>query len=401
MENAYIYDTIRTVRGKGSGKGSLHHLSPLYLTSFLVNHLKNKHHLDLDLVDDLILGCVTQLGEQGGNIAKAVTLDVGHGFHLPGYTVNRFCASGLDAMCQAMFSINSGINNLVLAGGVESMSRVKIGLDEGAMFADSIFTEKHVLLSQGMSADLIATLNGYTRAELDKYAMESQRRASEAEAKGQFISRIPVLNPDGTIALDKDEIIRDSMSMERLRELKPAFGYHPNYDNLAKAAIKKYTGVSKIEPLHHAGNSCAVADGSALSLIGNKAVGQKIGLAPIARIKTVAIQGSDPTLMLAGPGPASLKALKKAGMNVSDLDLLEINEAFSSVVLNCMETLKVDHSIVNINGGAISLGHPLGATGCMLVGSLIDSLLKSNKETGMVTLCMGGGMGMSVIIELV
>jgi acetyl-CoA C-acetyltransferase len=399
MEEAYIYDIVRTVRGKGSGKGSLHHLNSVYLSSFLVKNLKAKHHLDIDLVDDLILGCVTQIDEQGGNIAKAVSLDIGHGFSLPGYTVNRFCASGLDAMCQAVNSIKAGANQLVLAGGVESMSRVKIGIDGGAMFADEAFIREHILLSQGMSADLIATLNRYNRDELDAYALESQRRAHEAELRANFPSRIPVVNPDGSVALDRDEITRGTMTMERLGELKAAFSYHPDYEELLGRVKAKYSDVDQIQHLHHAGNSCAVADGAALSLIGNAEMGKKMGIKPVAKIKSMAIAGSDPTLMLTGPGPASLKALKMAGMSSRDIDLFEINEAFSAVVLRCMETLKVDHSVVNVNGGAIALGHPLGATGCMLVGSLLDSMVELDKETGLVTLCMGGGMGMGVVIE--
>jgi acetyl-CoA C-acetyltransferase len=398
---AYVYDIARTVRGKGSGKGALHSTSPTQLVSFLLEHIRKKNNLDMRMVDDLILGCVTPIGEQGGNIAKAVAIASGYGDFLPGITINRFCSSGLDAMYQAASLVNSGFNDLVLAGGIESMSRVKIGTDGGIMFSDDEFCKKHGLVPQGIAADLIATKYGYTREALDEYALESQRRAHHAEVTGRFTSRINVTNPDGIMLLDHDESIRAGMSMNRLSELKPAFSYHENYSSVLETIIKKFPEIKEINHLHHAGNSCAVVDGAALSLIGSKEAGQKLGLKPIAEIKTVAICGSDPTLMLTGPGHASLKALSALGMTTKDIDLFEINEAFSSVVLRGMEMLDIDHSIVNVNGGAIAMGHPLGATGCMLAGTLLDELQLSGKARGLVTLCMGGGMGMAAIFERV
>jgi acetyl-CoA C-acetyltransferase len=398
---AYVYDIARTVRGKGSGKGALHSTSPTQLVSFLLEYIRKKNNLDMRMVDDLILGCVTPIGEQGGNIAKAVAIASGYGDFLPGITINRFCSSGLDAMYQAASLVNSGFNDLVLAGGIESMSRVKIGTDGGIMFSDDEFCKKHGLVPQGIAADLIATKYGYTREALDEYALESQRRAHHAEVTGRFTSRINVTNPDGIMLLDHDESIRAGMSMNRLSELKPAFSYHENYSSVLETIIKKFPEIKEINHLHHAGNSCAVVDGAALSLIGSKEAGQKLGLKPIAEIKTVAICGSDPTLMLTGPGHASLKALSALGMTTKDIDLFEINEAFSSVVLRGMEMLDIDHSIVNVNGGAIAMGHPLGATGCMLAGTLLDELQLSGKARGLVTLCMGGGMGMAAIFERV
>jgi acetyl-CoA C-acetyltransferase len=396
---AYIYDIVRTVRGKGSGKGSLHTVPPVYLVSFLLKHLQEKHQLNMELVDDLILGCVTPVGEQGGNIAKAVALESGYGTHLPGITVNRFCSSGLDAIAQAAAFVKAGYNNLVLAGGVESMSRIKIGTDGGIMFTDKEFISAHQLIPQGIAADLIATTYNYSREELDIYAAESQRRAHNAEVTGRFTSRINIMDSRGDLLLDHDESIRPAITAESLGELKPAFAYHENYGRLLEMIIQKYPGLQKVDHLHHAGNSCAVVDGAALALVGNKEIGQLLGIKPIARIRSVAVAGSDPTMMLTGPGPASLKAIAMAGMKKSDIDLYEINEAFAAVVIRCMEITGADHSIINVNGGAIAMGHPLGATGCMLAGTLLDELQRRDKECGLVTLCMGGGMGMAAVFE--
>jgi len=399
--DAYIYDIVRTVRGKGSVKGALHNLTSVFLASYLLKHLQKKHNLDVNLIDDLIIGCVTPIDEQGGNIAKAISFESGYGDHLPGITINRFCSSGLDAICQASSMIKAGYNNLIVAGGVESMSRVKIGSDGGLMFADNNFIRDHSLLPQGLAADLIATFYDYSRKQLDEYAAESQRRAYQAEISNYFTSRISVTNQDNTLLLDKDESIRPHITFDRLAEIKPAFAYHENYDLFVKIITEKFPQISNLKHLHHAGNSCAVVDGAALSIIGNKSIGDAIDIKPMARIKAIAISNSDPTLMLTGPGYATLKAMKMAKMNKNDIDLYEINEAFASVVLRCMEIIDIDHSKVNVNGGAIAMGHPLGATGCILTGILLDELIRRDKQCGLVTLCMGGGMGMAAIFERV
>ncbi len=399
--DSYIYDCVRTVRGKGSVKGSLHSLTSVYLASYLFKHLQKKHNLDAKLIDDLIIGCVTPINEQGGNVAKAISFESGYGDQLPGITINRFCSSGLDAICQASSMIKAGYNELIIAGGVESMSRVKIGSDGGLMFEDKQFIHDHSLLPQGLAADLIATFYDYSREQLDEYAAESQRRAYQAEISNYFSSRISVTDINNILLLDRDESIRPHITFDKLAEIKPAFSNYENYDLFIKVIREKFPQIGSVKHLHHAGNSCAVVDAAALSIVGNKSVGAALSIKPIAKIKAIAISNSDPTLMLTGPGYAALKALKMAKMNKSDIDLYEINEAFAAVVLRSMEIIDIDHAIVNVNGGAIAMGHPLGATGCILTGVLLDELIRRDKQCGLVTLCMGGGMGMAAIFERV
>lgn len=395
---AYIYDAVRTPRGIGKKSGSLAQVSPVQLTVTLLNALKTRNNLDTSLVEDVVLGCVTQAGEQGGNIAKVAAQIADYGDHLAAVSLNRYCASGLEAVNQAAARVRSGWSDLIIAGGVESMSRVPMGIDGSAwvMEPEAAFGK---FVPQGISADLIATKYGYSRKDLDAFALVSQQRATEARAAGRFDkSIIPVTDVNGFEHLAQDEYIRPNTTMEGLQGLKPAFQKMGEmlFD---QTALDHYVAVESINHVHHAGNSSGIVDGAALMLIGTKEVGEKLGLKPRAKIKMGSIIGSEPLIMLEGPTPATQKALRKANMQASDIDLWEINEAFAVVPLRLMENMKVDHSKVNVNGGAIAMGHPLGATGCMILGTALDELERQDKQTALATLCVGGGMGIATIIE--
>ncbi len=395
---AYIYDSVRTPRGIGKKTGALSQVSPVQLVTTLLKALKERNGLDTALVEDLILGCVTQAGEQGGNIAKVAAQCSNYGDHLSALSINRYCASGLEAINQAAAMVKSGWSSLIIAGGVESMSRVPMGIDGSAwvMEPDAAFGK---FVPQGISADLIATKFGYSRNDVDSFAVASQQRATQAQKNGYFDkSLIPVTDINGLVQLAKDEYIRSNTTIQTLASLNPSFEQMGEmlFD---QTAIDKYLEIEKINHVHHAGNSSGLVDGAALMLIGNKEIGEKLGLKPRAVIKMGAVLGTEPLIMLEGPIPATLKALRNAKMTVSDIDLFEVNEAFAVVPLRFMEQLKIDHSKVNVNGGAIAMGHPLGATGCMILGTALDELERQNKSTALATLCVGGGMGIATIIE--
>ena len=395
---AYIYDSVRTPRGIGKNTGALSQVSPVQLVTTLLKALKERNNLDTALVEDLILGCVTQAGEQGGNIAKVAAQCSNYGDHLSALSINRYCASGLEAINQAAAMVKSGWSNLIIAGGVESMSRVPMGIDGSAwvMEPDAAFGK---FVPQGISADLIATKFGYSRNDVDRFAVTSQQRATQAQNNGYFDkSIIPVTDINGFVHLATDEYIRSNTTLQTLSNLNPSFEQMGEllFD---QTAIDKYVAVEKINHVHHAGNSSGLVDGAALMLIGNKEIGEKLGLKPRAVIKMGAVLGTEPLIMLEGPIPATIKALRNAKMTISDIDLFEVNEAFAVVPLRFMDQLNIDHSRVNVNGGAIAMGHPLGATGCMILGTALDELERQNKTTALATLCVGGGMGIATIIE--
>jgi len=398
---AYIYDALRTVRGKGNKKGSLNTVTPTHLVTLCLKELRNKHQFDPTLVEDVILGCVTQVMDQGANIAKTAAQQSGYGDHLCGVTLNRFCGSGLESINQAAAYVKSGFSDLLIAGGVESMSRVKMGSDGGALMMDPAVALPGHAIPQGISADLIASKYGYSRADVDAFAVESQKRAAAAEADGRFISRINVTDVNGIIMLNKDENIRVGTTADTLASLQPSFAMMGQMAGFDDVALDRYPEVEFIDHVHHAGNSSAIVDGASLALVGSEAAGEKMGLKPRAKIRSVAVMGTDPTIMLTGIAPATRKALKKAGMEASDIDLFEINEAFAVVPLRAMDDVGIPHDKVNVNGGAIALGHPLGSTGCMLMGTVLDELERQGKSTGLVTLCIGGGMGIATIVERV
>lgn len=398
---AYIYDAVRTVRGKGNKRGALNSITPVELATQVLKSLKERNEqLDTKQVEDVILGCVAQVKDQGVNIAKFAAQNSGYGEHLCGVTLNRFCGSGLEAINQAGAYVRAGFSNMLVAGGVESMSRVPMGSDGGGFLMDPVGINDK-LVPQGISADLIASKYGYSRADVDKFAYTSQMRAAQAEADNKFDSRIAVKDINGLDVLATDEIIRPSTTVQTLAGLQPSFAMMGEMGGFDAVAIDKYPEIEEIQHVHHAGNSSAIVDGAAVTLVGNKATGEAMGLKPRFKIRAAAVLGTDPTIMLIGPAPASKKALKQAGMNVSDIDLFEVNEAFAAVPMYFMEQMGVDHSVVNVNGGAIALGHPLGATGCMLTGTLMDELERRDLNTGLITLCIGGGMGIATIIERV
>ncbi|MEL6589805.1 MAG: acetyl-CoA C-acetyltransferase [Bacteroidota bacterium] len=400
--DAFIYDAIRTVRGKGNKKGALMGITPTELATQVMVELKDRHDLDTTLVEDVILGCVGQVMDQAANIAKTAAQSSGYGDHLCGVSLNRFCGSGLESINQAAAYVKSGFRELIVAGGVESMSRVKMGSDGGGMFIDPAVAIPGHIVPQGISADLIATRYGFSRDTVDEYAYQSQMRASEAEKEGRFNgSRISVKDVNGLNVLATDENIRPKTTKEGLGQLNPSFAMMGSMAGYDAIAIDRYPDVEEIEHVHHAGNSSAIVDGAAIALVGTKAAGEAMGLKPRFRIRAAAIHGTDPTIMLVGPAPASRKALKQAGMEKEDIDLFEVNEAFASVPLRFMQDLGVPHDKVNVNGGAIAMGHPLGATGCMLTSTLMDELERRDLNTGLITLCIGGGMGIASIIERV
>jgi len=397
---AYIYDIVRTPRGRGNDKGALIGHTPTYLLTQLLDGLRTRNGLDTKFVEEIILGCVTQTMEQGANIAKTAAQHSGYGDHVTGVTLNRFCGSGLEAINQAAAYIASGCSELILAGGVESMSRVPMGADGGAVAYDPAVAMRGHFIPQGVSADLIASKYGYSRADVDAFAVISQQRAAKAQANGFFNkSLLPIYDINGLLVLDRDENVRGETSSESLGKLKPAFATIGEMGGFDAVAIDKYPEVEQINHVHHAGNSSAIVDGAALAMIGSKAMGERLGLRPRARIRSLATCGTEPTIMLLGPAPSARKALAKAGMTAADIDLFEVNEAFAAVVMRFMEDLGVSHDKVNVNGGAIALGHPLGATGCMITATLLDELERRDLSTGLATLCIGGGMGIATIIE--
>ncbi|MBW8844060.1 MAG: acetyl-CoA C-acetyltransferase [Burkholderiales bacterium] len=400
MFDAYLYDHCRTPRGKGKAEGSLHAATPIWLVRTLLQALRERTHLDTALVDDIVLGCVTPIGEQGGDIARTAVLDAGWAQSVAGVTQSRFCASGLESVNLAAAKVASGFERLVVAGGVESMSRVAMGSDGGAWMLDERVVNAIGFVPQGISADLIATLEGFTREALDSWAARSHQRAASARAEGRFDrALVPVRDEAGTLLLAEDETIRPQTTAETLAALNPSFvKLGAKFDPLA---LRNYPQAAAIEHRHHAGNSSGIVDGAALVLVGSRAGGEAAGLKPRARIRAAAVVGSEPTIMLTGTTPACLKALKQAGMRAEDIDLWEINEAFAAVPLKTMRDLGLDGERVNVNGGAIALGHPLGATGAMLLGTLLDELERRDLQTGAVTLCVGGGMGIATIIERV
>jgi acetyl-CoA C-acetyltransferase len=397
---AYIYDAVRTPRGRGKSDGSLHEIQPVDLLATVLKAIKNRNDLDTSYIDDVIMGCVSPIGEQGADIARTAVLAAGYAQSVAGVQVNRFCSSGLEAINMAAAYVMSGQVDMLVAGGVESMSRVPMGSDGGALMMNPQIISHHKIVPQGISADLIATKYGYSRNDIDTFAVESVRRAVVAQAANRYKSVVPVKDEIGLTVLDRDEGIRPDTTLESLGKLKPAFEMMGSM-GLDALALMKYNELVNINHVHHAGNSSQLTDGAGALLIGTKAMGEKLGLKPRAKIKAFAIVGSEPTIMLTGPVPATEKILRKAGMNIGDIDLFEVNEAFAAVPMLFMEHFGVDHSKVNVNGGAIALGHPLGATGAILSSTLIDELERSNKSTGLVTLCIGGGMGIATIFERV
>jgi acetyl-CoA C-acetyltransferase len=403
MAHAYIYDHVRTPRGKGKKDGSLHQASPVWLLRTLLQALQQRQQLDTALVDDLVLGCVTPVGEQGADIARTAVLDAEWAQSVAGVTQSRFCASGLESVNLAAAKVASGYEDLVVGGGVESMSRWPMGSDGGAWFMDPRINQKLGFVPQGVGADLIATLEGWHRADVDAFALQSHRRAAAARAAGHFArSVVPVHDIAGLLMLDRDETIRpivdERASSDAMAKLEPSFAMMGSM-GFDATALRKYTTVERIEHMHHAGNSSGIVDGAALMLVGSEAGGAKAGLKPRARIRAAAVIGSEPTIMLTGPTPACRKALAKAGMAASDIDLWEINEAFAVVPMKTARDLGVSLDRVNVNGGAIAMGHPLGATGCIILGTLLDELERRDLSTGCATLCVGGGMGIATIIE--
>jgi acetyl-CoA C-acetyltransferase len=400
---AFVFDAIRTPRGKGKVNGTLHATKPVDLVVGLVHEmLVRNDRLDPTGIDDVVLGCVSPLRDQGGNIAKAAALKAGLPHTVAGVQLNRFCASGLEAVNIAAQKVASGWEDLVLAGGVESMSRVPIGSDGGAWKDDPETNYDTSFVPQGVGADLIATIEGFSREDVDAYAAGSQERAARAWDEGRFgTSVVPVEDLNGTVVLDHDEFIRRGTTVESLGQLRPSFEAMGRDGGFDAVALQKYHWIEKIDHVHHAGNSSGIVDGASLVAVGNESAGHRHGLTPRARILATAVSGADPTIMLTGPAPASRKALAKAGLGIEDIDLIEINEAFAAVVLRFMRDMDLDTDNVNVNGGAIAMGHPLGATGGMILGTLIDELHRTGGRHGLATLCVGGGMGIATVVEAI
>ncbi|MGW1838827.1 acetyl-CoA C-acetyltransferase [Streptomyces sp. NPDC002067] len=398
---AYVYDAIRTPRGRGKANGALHGTKPVDLVVGLIHELRRRFPgLDPAAIDDIVLGVVSPIGDQGSDIAKIAAIAAGLPDTVAGVQENRFCASGLEAVNLAAAKVRSGWEDLVLAGGVESMSRVPMASDGGAWHLDPMTNFETNFVPQGVGADLIATLGGFTRHDVDTFAARSQERAAQAWKEGRFDrSVVPVRDRNGLVVLDRDEHIRPGTTAESLAGLKPSFATIGEAGGFDAVALQKYHWVEKIDHVHHAGNSSGIVDGSALVAIGNAAVGERHGLTPRARIAAAAVSGADPTIMLTGPAPAARKALTKAGLTIDDIDLVEINEAFAAVVLRFAQDMELPLDKINVNGGAIAMGHPLGATGAMLVGTLVDELERQDKRYGLATLCVGGGMGIATVIE--
>ncbi len=401
INEAFIYDTVRTPRGKGKPGGSLYEVKPVDLVAALLEELpKRNKGYDPQRVDDVVLGCVTPVGDQGADIAKTAAMVAGMPESVAGVQLNRFCASGLESVNQAAARIRSGMEDMIIAGGVESMSRIPMGSDGGAMALDPQTAFDVNFVPQGIGADLIATIDGYSREDVDRFAVWSQEKASRAWDEGRFNrSIVAVKDRNGLTILDHDEFIRRGTTLESLSSLKPSFAMMGEHGGFDSVALEVYTNVDAINHVHHAGNSSGIVDGAALVLIGNEQAGRDMGLTPRARIVSMAVVGSEPTIMLTGPAPASRKALAKAGLSADDMDIVEINEAFASVALRLQNELKIPDEKINPNGGSIAMGHPLGATGAMILGTLVDELERTGGRYGLATLCVGGGMGIATIVE--
>jgi acetyl-CoA C-acetyltransferase len=402
MPDAFIYDAVRTPRGRGKADGALHEVTALNLATQALAAIKQRNNLDPAQLDDVVMGCVDPVGEAGGDIARAAALMAGFGDGVPGIQINRFCASGLDAVNFAAAEIMSGQHAMTIGGGVESMSRVGIGASGGAWPMDPSIAVSTYFLPQGISADLIATKYGFSRADVDAYAVESQKRAARSWDEGRFKkSVVPVIDVNGLTILAKDEHMRPTTTMQSLAQLQPSFVQMGEMAGFDAVAVQAHPEVEAVNHVHTPGNSSGIVDGAAAVLIGSEEAGKAAGLKPRARIKAFANIGSEPSIMLTGPIPVTEKVLKKAGMSKSDIDLWELNEAFASVVLRYMQALDIPHDKINVNGGAIAMGHPLGATGAMILGTVLDELERSGKETALITLCIGAGMGTATIIERV
>ena len=400
---AFLYDALRTPRGKGKPSGALHGVKPISLVTGLIDELRRRHpNLDPARIDDIVLGVVSPLGDQGGVLPRAAALASGLPDTVAGMQIDRFCASGLEAVNLGAMKVRSGWEDLVLTGGVESMSRVPMGSDGGAIAMDPETAYDARFVPQGISADLIATIAGFSREDVDSYAVESQHRAAKAWSNGYFSrSVVPVTDRNGVPILDRDEHMRPNATLDEVAALKPAFADLGEQAGFDAVALQRYHWVEKIDHVHHAGNSSGIVDGAAIVAIGSEQAGRDLGLTPRARIVAAAVTGEEPTIMLTGPAPATRKALAKAGMTMDQIDLVELNEAFAAVVLRFMREMDVPHEKVNVNGGAIAMGHPLGATGAMILGTLVDELERRDLRYGLATLCVGGGMGIATIIERV
>lgn len=403
MADAYIFDAVRTPRGKGKSSGSLHEITALSLATQALQAIRDRNGLDTSKVDDVVLGCVSPVGEQGSDIARLAVLNADYAETTAGVQINRFCASGLEAFNMAAAKVKSGEADMAIGGGVESMSRVPMGSDGGAWASDPSIAIKTYFAPQGIGADTIATKYGFSRDDVDAYAVESQKRAARAWAEGRFSkSIVPVKDQMGAIILDRDEHMRPDASMQSMAALEPSFVMQgemmPGFDAVI---MQRYPELERINHVHHAGNSSGIVDGAAAVLVGTREMGEALGLKPRARVKGMASIGSEPSIMLTGPEFVTAKVLKKLGMKVSDIDLYELNEAFASVVLRMMQALDIPHDRMNVNGGAIAMGHPLGATGAMILGTVLDELERSDKETALITLCVGAGMGTATVIERV
>ena len=402
MPEAFIYDAVRTPRGRGKPDGALHEVSSLALAVTALKSIRKRNGLEGPEIDDVILGCVDPVGEAGGDIARAAAIAADYSFRVPGVQINRFCASGLDAVNFAASEIMSGQHDLTIGGGVESMSRVGIGASGSAWPVDPTIAIPSYFMPQGVSADLIATKYGFSRDDVDAYAVQSQQRAGAAWAERRFArSIVPVTDVNGLVLLDRDEHMRPSTDMQALASLKPSFGFYAEQGGFDAVAIQAYPEIEKLDYVHHAGNSSGIVDGAAAVLVGSQQAGDRLGLKPRARIRAFANIGSEPAIMLTGPIDVTKKVLARAGMSLADIDLFEVNEAFAAVVLRYLQAFDLDNAKVNVNGGAIAMGHPLGATGAMLLGTALDELERSGKETALVTLCIGAGMGTATIIERV
>lgn len=400
MADAYIFDHVRTPRGKGRASGALHSVTPIELASTALRAIRDRNDLDTAYVEDVMLGCVSPVGEQGADVARVAVINADYAETTAGAQVNRFCASGLEAVNIAAGQIMSGQSDMAIGGGVESMSRVPMGSDGGAWATDPAVAFHSYFVPQGISADLIATKYGFSRDDVDSYAMESQKRAKKSWDEGRFDgSIVPVVDINGDTVLNNDEHMRPQTDMQSLASLDPAFGSLGEQFGFNSVAIQRYPEVEAIEHVHHAGNSSGIVDGASAMLLGTMEMGEKLGLTPRARIRSFASVGSEPTIMLTGPSFAAEKALKRAGMEKSDIDLWELNEAFAAVVLRFMQAMDIDHDDINVCGGAIAMGHPLGATGAMILGTVLDELERTGKSTALATLCVGAGMGTATIIE--
>jgi len=399
MTDAFIFDAVRTPRGKGKKDGSLHEVKPIDLAVCVLEALRTRNGFEPSEIDDIVMGVVSPVGEQGAVLPKVAALKAGWDVRCSGVQINRFCASGLEAVNLAAQKVASGWEDLVVAGGVESMSRVPIGADGGAWAQDPTTNMETLFVPQGIGADLIATLEGFSRSDVDAYASESQRRAAHARDRGLFDrSIVPVRDALAQTILARDEFIKPGTSVETLSKLKPAFEQLGAL-GFDAVALQRYPQVARIHHVHHAGNSSGIVDGATAMLLGSAASGKRLGLTPRARIVATAVSGADPTIMLTGPAPAARKALAKAGLTAKDMDLVEINEAFAAVAMRFMKDLGFSHAQTNVNGGAIAMGHPLGATGAMILGTLVDELHRREQRYGLATLCVGGGMGIATIIE--